>query len=273
MAKNPLGTGVVEEDEEVVETSEDLQGTLKTKYESMSDLLEAYRGSPGMFATARKDIDRATGEAISAAERGGQLAAYEAQRAGAAVGQAGEEARQRDRFALGLEARRSAAKDKLSLQREEEEARRLSIEAEETARQELEEEGLETVTNAQGLAAQMIETYLPGLEGEMMWPQAFIASQELTDPKAFEAYWRMIDESYKDWEWAQRDYEFSPLQHPLVQLNMITGKPPLQGLTMATFRNLDEDGLDDAWDEWGEALQAARLPAAQNEPPVAVTPA
>ena len=275
MSKNPLGTGEVEEveeDEVTYETAEDLEATLKPKYQTMADLLETYEARPEVFRKGSRDIQKAFDESMSLAERRGDQRLQESKRAGAGVGSALTEEEGLRLLKGDAELRSEAAQLKMDAESRALEAERDALEKADAAREDLKSEDMDRWAEGNALASNLIAVYQPDEDGERMFEAAFHESLNIEDPKTFQAYWTMIWDFYDDWEWAQMDFDINPLTHPQVKYNILVGNHPFQGMKLSNF---EEEWSGETATKWNNLSQEFRdgLVAESNEESIkTVTP-
>tara|TARA_R100001163_G_C5064700_1_gene202384 strand:- start:1316 stop:2146 length:831 start_codon:yes stop_codon:yes gene_type:complete len=240
MSKNPLGTGEVEEveeDEVTYETAEDLEATLKPKYQTMADLLETYRARPEVFRKGARDVERAFDESISLAEKRGDQRLQESKRAGAGVGSALTEEEGARLLERDANLRSEAAKLKMDAEAQALQAEAESLEKDDAAREELEAEESKRWQEFTGMASNTVAVYQPDEDGEAMFPVAFDESLTIEDPKDWATYWATIWSFYNEWE-VQMDFDIDPRIHPQVKYNILVGNHPLEGMTVNNFREM-----------------------------------
>lgn len=269
---NPFDVDV--EEEEIITEPGQLQKKLKPKWQTMSELLEAYEARPEMFRKQAETIREGALADISALEGAGERESYAAQRVGAGVASDLERGREASVAGRIGSIRAQAAERAMAAEEAADEATREALLESERIADEAASAGLTEITEIQSAAATLIDQYLDSEDGESLYADAWMASKEIIDPEAFRAYWTTVWNTYMDWEgtaWDYQDFESSPLSHPKVQINLQLGKNPFEGVEMKEM--MDADALDAAWDKWGSEHASVFAEQAENEEPIAVTPA
>ena len=210
--------------------------------ELLAKQLELQRSAPGLFREKAEAIEGAVAPTLATAEAAMSGAAYGGKRAGPGAGGTILETGAKELVRINEEVRAAAAARKFDALEKAQELEEAAVVSEREAMRELEEEDVEEVINAQALAGKQIAKFLPDEDEWALYQSAWQESKALHSPAAFEAYWTDIQATYGPGGWGG-DHA-SPMAHPLVQINILNGRPPLEGVT--------------PWDTTEEGMEAGR---------------